>query len=59
MFIWQKNLNQFSNSLKLIIVLKHNNLIDNLVIKMNKIKERIFFRRKTIGLVFRAESLLS
>ena len=59
MYIWQKDLNQFSNSLKLTIVLKYNNLIDNLVIKINKIKERMFFRRKTVGLVFRVESLLS
>ena len=59
MYIWQKDLNQFSNSLKLTIVLKYNNLIDNLVIKINKIKERMFFGRKTIGLVFWVENLLS
>ena len=44
--MWQKNLNKFSNSLKLTIVLKHDNLMDNLGIKTNKIKERVFFWAK-------------
>ena len=46
-YMWQKNLNKFSNSLKLTIVLKHDNPMDNLVIKTNKTKERVFFGRKT------------